>query len=350
MRESRERAYTSGMRENHAFIVAASASLVFGCAFGACGGCGAGQGAGAGGGAGGSGGVDGGSAGCEASAKAYPPGTTSDSIVVDGRTRTFRVHVPPGATGPLPVVLVFHGGGGSGEQIELRSAELDPIADREGFVAVYPDGVGLLKTWNGGLCCGKAVEDDVDDVAFVSALLDTLEGSMCLDARRVFATGMSNGAIFSHRLACELSERIAAIAPVAGTIGVPTCAPRRAVPVLEIHGTRDGHVPWAGGAGCGPTDVSFTSVPDTVEGWRVRNGCAATTRVTFEQGDGRCATYDDCGASVVLCTIEGGGHSWPGGAPKGSGVIDCPADGPQSTTFIASEAAWAFFVAHPMTP
>ena len=278
----------------------------------------------------------------------YPAGTTEATVTVGGKARSFRVHVPPSHKGrsPTPVVLVFHGGGGSAQQIEEQSSKMNPISDREGFVAVYPQGTGVIPTWNGGLCCGRAVEDSVDDVAFVSALLDHLESKLCTDRRRVFATGMSNGAILSHRLGCELSERIAAIAPVAGTIGVAACNPKRAVPVLQIHGSLDGHVPWQGGEGCGPSKVSFTSVPSTMEGWQQRNGCAATTTTYFEQGDGKCASYTGCRGSVVLCTVDGGGHSWPGGVLK-TGVADCPADGAQSQSFLASEVIWKFFKEHP---
>jgi polyhydroxybutyrate depolymerase len=114
---------------------------------------------------------------------------------------------------------------------------MDDVADREGFVTVYPDGLGVLGTWNGGGCCGYAVQNDVDDVGFVTALLDHLEQALCIDRARVFASGMSNGGIFSHRLACEQSERIAAIAPVAGTLMIESCAPSRSVSVMHIHGS-----------------------------------------------------------------------------------------------------------------
>lgn len=289
------------------------------------------------------------SAGCAAGTPTtYAPGTTEGSIFVPG-TRTFRVHVPPGyvAGQPAPLVLMFHGGGGSGRQLQLRSARMDAVADREGFITVYPDGTGVLATWNGGLCCGRAVQDGVDDVAFVSALLDHLEGALCIDRRRVFASGMSNGAIMSHRLACELSERIAAIAPVAGTIGVSTCAPARPVPVMQVHGTDDGHVPWDGGVGCGPAGVAFVPVPVTMDGWRVRNGCGPGSSERFTEGNGRCSAFEGCAAPVVLCALEGGGHSWPGGEPTVS-VVDCPGDGAQSQSFPASEAAWRFFAENPM--
>lgn len=277
----------------------------------------------------------------------YPAGTTTAVVTVGGVSRTFRVHVPPGyrAEAPAPVVLMFHGGGGSGEQLQTASSKMDPVADREGFITVYPDGSGLIKTWNAGKCCGKAAEDDIDDAAFVNALLDDLEAKLCVDKRRIYASGMSNGAMLSHRLGCELSERFAAIAPVAGTIGVAACAPTSRVAVMHVHGTEDANVPYEGGIGCGPSEgVDFTSVVDTMAGWATRNGCTTTTKPYLQQGDGTCTAYEGCGRPVVLCSVAGKGHSWPGGEPKTGGCVE---DGPQSTTFLASEAIWKFFAENP---
>jgi polyhydroxybutyrate depolymerase len=289
------------------------------------------------------------SGGCGRAPAPYAAGTHPGSLQVGGRDRTFLVHLPPGydASRPHPLVLLFHGGLGTGMQMEA-SALMSPIADRERFVVVYPD--GITRSWNAGGCCGPPAEQNIDDVGFVAALLDHLESTLCLDRRRIFAGGMSNGAMFSHRLACDLSERVAAVAPVSGTNMTSSCAPRRPVPVMHIHGTEDRHVPWAGGNGCGIAGVPFTSVPDSLAGWQGRNGCVPGAGVPLvQQGDGRCEVQGRCpaGAEVVLCTIQGGGHAWPGGGPRELVLPACRADGFQSTSFLASEQIWSFFAAHP---
>ena len=292
------------------------------------------------------------SAGCTGPAGMYRAGTQAGSVTSGAVQRSFQLHLPVGyaAGRPHALVLLFHGGLGTGMQME-SSSRMSPIADREGFVVVYPDGVS--RSWNAGTCCGPPAEQGLDDVRFVADLLDHLESQLCIDRRRVFAGGMSNGAMFSHRLACELSTRIAAIAPVAGVNVTTACNPSRPVPLLMIHGSADKHVPWEGGMGCGIAGVPFTSVPDTIAGWQQRNRCpAAAPSLVVQQGDGRCERQGGCSpdADVVLCTIAGGGHAWPGGVPGG---VDLPAcvragDGPQSQTFIASEQMWTFFRARPL--
>ena len=296
-----------------------------------------------------------GSAGCGQPLALYTPGTTTtDQLVHDGLTRTFRVYVPASydPTAPMPVVLLFHGGFGTGAQVEA-SARITELAASEGFIAVSPDGVPDptfgIRSWNGGGCCGYAMNSNVDDVGFVRALLDHLEGNACVDRRRVYAEGMSNGAILSHRLACEVADRIRAIGPVAGTNMALSCSPTRPIPIREVHGSADAFFPFGGGLGCGPGGISYASVPDTIEGWRARGGCSDSPRTSLVAGDGTCTGFRRCasGVDVEQCIVAEGGHQWPGGtAPALPGIGSC-LFGYQSQSFRASQELWGFFHAHP---
>jgi len=293
-------------------------------------------------------------AGCGQPLALYVPGTaTPDALVHDGLTRTFRVYVPASydpAT-PTPVVLLFHGGFGSGAQIEAN-AKIVEVAEEKGFIAVSPDGVlspGGIRTWNGGGCCGYATSAGIDDVGFVRALIDRLETNACVDRRRVYAAGMSNGAVLTHRLACDLADRIRAIGPVAGTDMTSSCAPARPVAVMHVHGSDDANVPFDGGLGCGLAGVPFTSVPGTIARAVSRNGCEGTPYTSLVQGDGTCTRQGQCpfGTDVDLCVIAGGGHVWPGGTPPIlPGIGDC-LFGYQSQSFIATRVLWNFFALHP---
>jgi polyhydroxybutyrate depolymerase len=270
---------------------------------------------------------------------AQPNGNATWTIATSGGNRTALVHIPPGydPTQATPVVLNFHGYAGSPSQEEGLTL-MDAASDAAGFVLVYPQGTGLLPSWNAGACCGTAAQSNLDDVGFVGNLLDALEAKLCVDAKRVFATGMSNGGFLSHRLGCELSDRIAAIAPVAGVMGIPTCNPTRPVPVMEFHGTADSLVPYDGDAA-----ISYPSVADTIAGWVQRDGCQGAPTTTYSKGDATCVTYAQCaaGAEVTLCTITGGGHTWPGGTPF-------PLLGNTSTDISATDAMWTFFQKHGM--
>jgi polyhydroxybutyrate depolymerase len=209
-------------------------------------------------------------------------------------------------------------------------------SDGEGFVVVYPDGLG--SSWNAGACCGTSMSTNVDDVGFVSDLIDALQSQLCIDAKRVYATGFSNGGFLSHKLACEMSTRIAAIAPVSGVLAPPVCNPTRPVPVMHFHGTGDAVVPYDGSMAMG-----FTSAPDTFAGWGARNGCTGAPTESFRKNDAHCASYSGCnaGATVTLCTIDNGGHEWPGGLPV-------PPLGYTTTNISATDAMWDFFRDHPM--
>jgi polyhydroxybutyrate depolymerase len=269
------------------------------------------------------------------------------SLKYGNRSRSYLIHIPPGydPKRATPVVLVFHGGLGNARNIQ-KVTKIDVVADEKIFIVVYPNGTGRfsdrLLTWNGGRCCGYAAEQKVDDVGFMRALLDDLETLVNVDPQRIYATGISNGAIMAYRLACELSDRIAAIGAVAGTQNIDVCAPDRPVPVLHIHGDRDAHVPYHGGVGVGLSGVSFTSVGETIAFWVRQNGCAPEPEVT-QTGNIRQSIYSQCNqdATVQLIIVVGGGHAWPGGEPAWKGG-DVP-----TQEINASEVLWAFFAAHP---
>jgi polyhydroxybutyrate depolymerase len=282
-------------------------------------------------------------------ANALPAGDHAITI----RERAYIVHVPA-KLGPRPaLVLNFHGGGGNATAHQ-KYARMDAVADREGFVVVYPEGTGplegTLQTWNAGGCCGSAVRDNVDDVGFVRRLLDDLAKRQAYDPARVYATGLSNGAMMSYRLGAELSDRIAAIAPVAGAIAVELYPTARAVPVMHFHSADDPRAPIGGGLG--PpfpmlnTRVNHIAVDAALGEWAKFSGCATPAEQRErKEWKGHTATlfaYPKCRAEVLLWKLTGAGHVWPGGEldylPKllgaGTAVID------------ANEEMWRFFSRH----
>ncbi|MGB8853546.1 MAG: PHB depolymerase family esterase [Pirellulales bacterium] len=282
------------------------------------------------------------------------PGDHSRSCEVDGGERSYLVHVPPqyDSAAAMPVVLGFHGGGANAENMVVFSG-LNEKADQAGFIVVYPEGSGRLQrmlTFNAGNCCGHAAARSIDDVAFTRLVLDDLERIATIDRRRVFATGMSNGAMMCYRLASELSDRIAAIAPVAGPMGTKDCRPGRAVSVMHFHGDADEFAPFKGGRGRGPSGTDFYSVQHSIDAWVAANGCKPMPRTTpcpDRADDGTTVKkirYDSGrdGAEVVLVVIEGGGHTWPGREPR------LRALGTSTQDISANDMMWEFFQQHPM--
>jgi polyhydroxybutyrate depolymerase len=277
-------------------------------------------------------------------------GPTPGSIEFHGVARTYSLYVPASLQPGVPVALVvaLHGGGGNAANLE-RTVGVDAIAEREGFLVVYPDGSGrldeILLTWNAGNCCGYALDEQVDDVGFVRALVEQLSGMYAIDPKQVYATGMSNGGMMSYRLACEAADLFAAVAPVAGALNVADCEPAEPVSVLAIHGTGDQHVLFEGGAPIVKADVHERvdrSVHYAMTFWAAFDGCSLEPQA--EQGGTVIhESYSGCqpGLSVELLAVEGGGHAWPG-AVKSTAQGDEP-----SPDLNASEAMWAFFEAHP---
>jgi polyhydroxybutyrate depolymerase len=233
----------------------------------------------------------------------------------------------------VPVVFNFHGWGSTGIAQALYSGMIGK-ADAETFVVIHPE--GYAHSWNAGTCCAGPAGALIDDVAFVRAILDDVATLVPVDEGRVFATGMSTGGMMSHRLACEMSDVFAAIATVAGASHYLRCAPEQAVPVLHFHGTDDFVVPYGG-------NLIHPSVPRTMAEWATRNGCGSTRTVSppaGPDGDVTCESWDGCPAGIdtVLCTVDRGGHTWPGAVPV-------PALG-RTSRYPATDAVWDFFVAH----
>jgi polyhydroxybutyrate depolymerase len=267
-------------------------------------------------------------------------GTAPGSIAVDGRTRTYVLHIPSGYHGnpKTPLVLVLHGATQSPESVE-RMSGMSALADREKFLVAYPSGTGRLSrvpTWNAGNCCGFALDHKVDDVAVIRALIGKLERDYPVDPRRVFVTGISNGAMMSYRLACELSDKIAAIAPVEGALNVD-CRPPHPVSAIVFHGTADRLVPFDGGStpfqvGGGRTDGS---VAGAVAFWAREDGCPSSP-ARSETPEVRTTIYSGCknGMGVALYAIPGGRHRWPRQPPSGNHVP-------------ATDLMWSFFAGHP---
>jgi polyhydroxybutyrate depolymerase len=265
-----------------------------------------------------------------------------ETITAGGMARTFHVYVPAkyDASTPDTLVFVFHGltetGIGTTPLAIEYLSQMDPVSDAQGFLLVYPD--GYMNSWNAGRCCGAALSSNVDDMAFFDAMLVRIESEYCIDAKRVFAAGLSNGGFFANRLACERANVVAAIGPVAGPLDISPCTPSRPVPMLEVHGTADPVVFYDGGS-----SSLADSVPDAVAAWEQMDTCTDPAPVTvYTNGAATCTAETSCaqGAAVELCVIDGGGHQWPGGKDDYLGNFSSDLDTP--TTLMT------FFAAHPM--
>jgi polyhydroxybutyrate depolymerase len=277
-------------------------------------------------------------------------------------TRHALVFVPTSAqsSSPLPVVLNFHALA-SDPLAQMLMSDMNALAEKDNFVVVYPRGLEGAQIWtpfpapgptysfNAGGCCPSACSKGADDVGFTKFLLSYLPSELDLtfDRSRIYATGMSNGGFMTNRVGCELSDTLAAIAPVSGPLmNSPSiawksdpfdCETTRPVPVLHIHGLKDIIVPFNG-----DRLLSFPKIEDSVEGWASRNGVPAEEKwaVSYQNGDVTCESVGKKATNVTLCKVGGGGHSWPGAPGK-----LCPESGPFACTrdLVASEAIWDFF-------
>ena len=292
----------------------------------------------------------------EAPPKAQPdalgPGDSTRTLMMGEQKRTYLVHIPKGydPDKPAPVVLALHGAAMDGPMMVWFSG-LNKKSDEAGFIVVYPSGTGIgpFLTWNAGNFRGKMAEGKADDVAFIGKLLDDLGTVVKVDEKRVYACGMSNGAMMCYRLAAELSDRIAAIAPVAGTMVIDECKPKRPVPVIHFHGTKDPLVPFEKAKGKTASFMKLRGVEDSIQTWVKLNECDEEPKIDGLSKDGdemkvTRKTYGGGkdGAEVVLVVIEEGGHTWPGQEPPVAFI------GKSAVNISANDLMWEFFQKHPM--
>jgi polyhydroxybutyrate depolymerase len=280
-----------------------------------------------------------GSAGC---GKAAEPGSSSGSAESSGIERTYRLYVPDGykPDRPAPLVVNYHGYGASALEQE-RYSEYPDAADKYDFVLVSPQGSASPSEW---FLYGTVEAGYVDDFAFTDVLIDALSASLCIDTARIYATGLSNGAGMTSLAGCVLSDRIAAIAPVAGEPYVAAeCDGAGPVPIIAFHGTRDPLVPFEETPDTGRLDIFRYGARNNMLDWAEHNGCNLTLKTERIADDVVLESYLGCrdGADVQLYVIEGGGHTWPGAR------VDEPGLGGTTHSISATELSWLFFAAHP---
>ena len=268
------------------------------------------------------------------------------NIPWENNNRTFLLRLPSqyDASVEYPLIIAMHGGTGNAFNLENQS-QLSIKAEEENFIVVYPEGLPLgildIRTWNAGWCCGMASSTDIDDVGFINALIDTLLDDYSIDESRIYATGMSNGGFMSYRLACELPERIAAIAPVAATMSMVDCQPNRQVPIIHFHSYLDEAGPYLGGIGTGISSHYSPPLDSVLNAWANHNDCASRND-TIEDNSlytkiewNNCA----CNSQILQYMTYDGGHSWPGG-------MATPLGDPVSNNINANDLMWSFFESH----
>ncbi|MCX6334192.1 MAG: phospholipase [Bacteroidia bacterium] len=285
------------------------------------------------------------------------------SFMHDNIERTFTIHIPSvyDQSVRLPLVIALHGRGGNGESMILITRKgFNKMAEKDGYFMVYPDGIEL--NWNDGRtdeeANDRAHRENIDDTGFISALIDYMIKDYEVDPKRVYVTGISNGAIMSYRLACELSHKIAAIAPVDGNIPnlfLHECYPSMPVSVLAINNVDDPLVPYQGGniysSVLRVNLGKVLSADESIGFWVTQDQCSSLPVVTEEPDkdpkDGtkvirKAFTNHNDGTEVILYSVEGGGHTWPGGFQYlPSWII-----GKTSKDFDANEVIWSFFKKH----
>ncbi len=279
------------------------------------------------------------------------PGTSARSLASGGLKRCYLLHIPPeyepGYSLPLMISLPGFTSNPTGQQYLTRWNE---VADNESLIVVYPQGTSFPLRWNSS---ETFTDSDVDDIQFITDLIDEVSNIVAVDPTRIYVDGMSNGGSMANRVACELADKVAAVGVVTGPPIEPPggCNPQRPISLIAFYGTEDPLVTYEGGIvsesfiskliNRSSHPVSFPSVESYIEAWAERNGCPPLPELIPANGDASGVRYTDCKDSteIVFYTIEGGGHTWPGGRPTFVGKT--------SSDINASQVMWAFFKAHP---
>ena len=270
-----------------------------------------------------------------------------------GFSRKSLVYIPPGYDPAVarPLVVVLHGAFSNAAEMEEKAGFFG-LADREGGVVLYPEGIGILgylQHWNAGHCCGKAEKDGIDDIGFLDAAIDNAIRRFSVDAKKVYLVGHSNGGMLAHRYAVEKGERLAGVAAVSAAINSRTDErktfavlpnPKNQLPVCIVHGLDDDSIPYTGGKAAKHKDREFSSVADATEYWLKGNGCqnAATDEILFG-GRVKQSVWKTCNdnSRVAVYSIEKWGHDWPGRNVISTVEDEKPFD------FDAAEIIWEFF-------
>jgi polyhydroxybutyrate depolymerase len=273
----------------------------------------------------------------------YSANRDNGTFVSSGEKREYVLYVPRSydRSRPTPLVISMHGAGlwGAAQRDISRWNEL---ADRKGFIVVYPSGVGGngVRVWR-----AEPGEGLTKDVRFISDLIDTLSVAYNVDSTRIYANGLSNGGGMSFALSCTLSDRIAAVGMVGAAQTLPWrwCTDEKPVPMIAFHGTADSAVPYNGGSSW-ISPGQWPNVPNWVANWAKRNRCGSNPLESKAAPDVTRREYTGCAddAAVVLYTIQGGGHTWPGGLPLPEWFV-----GRTTRSIDATSLMWAFFVEHP---
>ncbi len=302
----------------------------------------------------------------KASTTPLEPGDHLITLQQTNRDRSAILHLPPQVLQKkaLPLVVNLHGAGGNALQHQ-EYTDLDRLADQEGFVVVYPNGTGPgssgFLTWNAGSCCGFAKAHEVDDVGFIRSLITRIQQHILIDTTRIYATGLSNGAMMTYRLAVEAADQFAAIAPVAGTMMIEHSGPREAVPIIHVHSLDDPRVPYEGGSAYLVPLTHDKEHHPPVEGqlheWIKHNRCRAIPEKdpvissgSLQESDhwAQRIRYSHCrdGAHITLWQLQGAGHGWPGGRP----TLLQRFWGPPTQTIHTNAEIWDFFRQHVRRP